>query len=75
MISVIIPVYNTAPYLNRCVQSVIDQLYQDWECILVDDGSTDDSGRLNLIIFHWFQQGTFIILKMEQLSIIKLIRR
>ncbi len=46
MISVIIPVYNTAPYLNRCVQSVIDQLYQDWECILVDDGSTDDSGRL-----------------------------
>lgn len=46
MISVIIPVYNVAPYLNRCVQSVIDQLYQDWECILVDDGSTDDSGRL-----------------------------
>lgn len=46
MISVIIPVYNTAPYLDRCVQSVIDQLYQDWECILVDDGSTDDSGPL-----------------------------
>lgn len=46
MISVIIPVYNTAPYLDRCVQSVIDQVYQDWECILVDDGSTDESGRL-----------------------------
>lgn len=46
MISVIIPVYNTAPYLDRCVQSVIDQVYQEWECILVDDGSTDESGRL-----------------------------
>lgn len=46
MISVIIPVYNTAKYLDRCVQSVIDQLYQDWECILVDDGSLDDSGQL-----------------------------
>ena len=46
MISVIIPVYNTAPYLDRCVQSVICQLYQDWECILVDDGSTDASGLL-----------------------------
>ena len=46
MISVIIPVYNTAPYLDRCVRSVIDQVYQEWECILVDDGSTDDSGRL-----------------------------
>ena len=44
MISVIIPVYNTAPYLDRRVQSVTDQLYQNWECILVDDGSTDDSG-------------------------------
>lgn len=46
MISVIIPVYNTAKYIDLCVQSVIDQLYQDWECILVDDGSTDDSGLL-----------------------------
>lgn len=46
MISVIIPVYNTAPYLDRCVQSVIDQVYPEWECILVDDGSTDESGGL-----------------------------
>lgn len=46
MISVIIPVYNVAPYIDRCVQSVINQIYQDWECILVDDGSTDESGML-----------------------------
>lgn len=46
MISVIIPIYNTASYIDRCVQSVIDQVYQEWECILVDDGSTDESRRL-----------------------------
>ena len=57
MISVIIPVYNTAKYLDRCVQSVTDQLYQDWECILVDDGSTDDSG---LICDKWALQDSRI---------------
>lgn len=46
MISVIIPVYNVAPYIDRCVQSVLNQIHQDWECILVDDGSTDESGHL-----------------------------
>ena len=46
MISVIIPVYNVSLYIDKCVQSVVDQIYQDWECILVDDGSTDDSGVL-----------------------------
>lgn len=43
MISVIIPVYNVAAYLDRCLQSVMTQTYTDWECILVDDGSKDES--------------------------------
>lgn len=43
MISVIVPVYNVEQYLCDCVQSVISQTYTDWECILVDDGSTDGS--------------------------------
>lgn len=45
LISVIIPIYNTAPYLKKCVLSVLNQTYQHFEIILVDDGSTDDSPK------------------------------
>lgn len=43
-ISIIIPVYNVVQYLDLCLQSVMDQSYTNWECILVDDGSIDGSG-------------------------------
>ncbi len=42
-ISVIIPVYNVAPYLKQCVQSLIQQTYKDLQIILIDDGSKDGS--------------------------------
>lgn len=45
MISIIIPVYNVSQYIDHCLQSVKEQSYTDWECILVDDGSKDDSGE------------------------------
>lgn len=45
-ISVIIPCYNVAKYLERCVESVISQTYRELEIILVDDGSTDMTGEL-----------------------------
>lgn len=45
-ISIIIPVYNVADYLDRCVQSCLAQTCQEFEILLVDDGSTDGSGRL-----------------------------
>ena len=45
-VSVIIPVYNVEPYLERCVKSVVGQTYQELEIILVDDGSKDGSGKL-----------------------------
>lgn len=46
MISVVIPIYNVAPYLSQCIESIEQQTYTDWELILVDDGSTDESGEL-----------------------------
>ncbi len=45
LITVIIPVYNVAKVLERCVHSVLDQTYPNLEIILVDDGSTDMSGK------------------------------
>lgn len=45
-ISIIIPVYNTEKYLRRCLDSIMEQTYKDFECILVDDGSTDRSGKI-----------------------------
>ncbi len=44
--SIIIPVYNVAPYLRECLDSVLAQTFTDWECICVDDGSTDGSGEI-----------------------------
>lgn len=45
-VSIVIPVYNTASYLSKCIESVINQTYKNLEIILVDDGSTDDSSKI-----------------------------
>lgn len=42
-VSIIVPVYNAEKTLKRCVNSIINQSYKDWELLLIDDGSTDDS--------------------------------
>ncbi|MBO5563958.1 MAG: glycosyltransferase family 2 protein [Bacteroidales bacterium] len=46
MVSLVIPVYNAERHLEMCLSSVLAQSYPDWECILVDDGSTDSSAGI-----------------------------
>jgi glycosyltransferase involved in cell wall biosynthesis len=45
-ISVIVSVYNAAPYLRASVESILSQTLEDWELIIVDDGSTDESAEV-----------------------------
>lgn len=45
-LSIIVPIYNVAEYLAQCLESILAQTFQDFELILVDDGSTDMSGRM-----------------------------
>lgn len=42
-VSIIVPVYNAAKYLHKCINSVQNQTFTDWELLLIDDGSTDES--------------------------------
>lgn len=46
LISIIVPVYNVEPYLNKCLDSIVNQTYKKLEIILIDDGSTDNSGLI-----------------------------
>lgn len=44
-VSIIVPVYNVATYVDECLASIAEQSFDDIEAIMVDDGSTDGSGR------------------------------
>ena len=65
-ISVIVPVYNVEDYIERCVESILKQTYTNFELILINDGSTDASGKLcdlfaskndNIRVFHIENKG------------------
>lgn len=65
-VSIIVPVYNVAPYLRDCLDSVRIQTCGNWQCICVDDGSTDESGDIlnefqtmdsRFVILHQRNQG------------------
>ena len=46
LVSVIIPIYNVEKYINKCLESVRRQTYKNIEVIMVNDGSTDSSGKI-----------------------------
>lgn len=46
LISIIVPVFNVEKYLSECIQSIISQTYKNLEILLIDDGSTDNSGKM-----------------------------
>lgn len=45
-IGIIVPIYNTEKYIRKCLDSILAQTYTNWEAILVDDGSTDNSRKI-----------------------------
>lgn len=65
MISVIVPVYNVKPYLRKCLDSIVNQIFRDLEILIIDDGSTDGSGEIcdeyrkdeRVKVFHTGNQG------------------
>ncbi len=50
--SIVIPLYNKAPYIRKALDSVLAQTYQDYECIVIDDGSTDGSAEVVQCVVH-----------------------
>jgi glycosyltransferase involved in cell wall biosynthesis len=58
LVSIIVPCYNQAQYLDEAIQSVIDQTYFNWECIIVNDGSTD---RTDNVAKRWVIEDKRII--------------
>ena len=68
-ISIIVPVYKAENYLSRCVDSILEQTFSDFELILVDDGSPDHSGKIcdeyaqkdkRITVIHQENQGVSI---------------
>lgn len=63
-ISIVIPLYNKSKYIYKCLESVVAQTCTEWECIIVDDGSTDDSAKI-VTDFIELHPGRWTLLKQE----------
>ena len=63
-ISIVIPLYNKSRYINKCLESVVAQTCTEWECIIVDDGSTDNSAKI-VTDFIELHSGRWTLLKQE----------
>ena len=70
-ISVIMPVYNGEKYLKEAIQSVLDQTYKDFEFIIIDDGSTDDTEK----VINSFSDERIRIYKLNHAGIVKALNK
>lgn len=68
LVSIIIPCYNKAAFLAETLQSVLNQTYTEWECILVDDGSTDDTPAVAKAYFEKDSRFRYFLKKNEGVS-------
>lgn len=65
-ISVIIPVYNVELYLSKCIDSILCQTYTDFELLLIDDGSSDASGKICDMYKEMIIEFEYFIKKMKE---------
>jgi len=66
-VSVILPFYNRAKYLERCVNSLLEQSYGNWELIAIDDGSTDNS--FDIVENYWKPGSNIKIFRQENMKL------
>ena len=63
-VAIVVPVYNVAPYLNECLDSILTQTYTNFTVFAVDDGSTDESGA---ILDEWASKDTrFVVIRQKK---------
>ena len=58
LVSIIIPTFNRASIINETLDSILNQTYSNWECLVVDDGSTDETRR---VMHHYALKDSRII--------------